>query len=105
MFSNVGKYELRLNLENTLREICQPLTLSQKITDWFLMKVLVTGTVAGLVTNAVKNVDIDDWVEDDERRMDMLRKCMDSWFNRHQSSSAMKIGTDNELPTFEALES
>ena len=104
MFSGVGVDELRLNLENTLQEHCHPLTLGQKCADWFLMKVLVTGTVAGQVMNAVKNVDIDNWVEDNEGRMDTLRKCMDSWFKRHKSSSAMKIGTDNELPTFEALQ-
>ena len=49
------------------------------------MKVLVTGTVAGQVMNVVKNVDIDNWVEDDERRMGTLQKCMESCFKRHKS--------------------
>ena len=32
-----------------------------------------------------------------------MRKCTNSWFERHKSSSAMAMGTTNEQPMFEAL--
>ena len=32
-----------------------------------------------------------------------MRKCMNSWFERHKSSSTMTMGTTNQQPTFEKL--
>ena len=60
-------------------------------------------TVAGKIYAEVERVTDEMLIANDELMHKLLKKCMESWFNRHKSSSAMTMGTENEEPTFDAL--
>ena len=100
MFSPKKGCELRLELEELLEKRCNMLTLSQRCADWFLLKMIITGTMAGKIISQVKNQKppySHDFIHT------LFQQCLDSWFSRHKSSSAMKAGTLNEEPTIEKL--
>ena len=104
LFGGVGDSEHRLNVEDKIQTYCHPLTLGQKCADWFLMKCLISGTIAGKIVAEVERFpDGHAFVDDEELMRSTLRKCMESWFKRHKASTAMTMGTENEEPTFEAL--
>ena len=104
LFGGVGVDGIRDQIENHLLSYCNPLSIGQKCADWFLMKCLISGTIAGKIVAELDKVPIDeDVLNDDEVMRSILRKCMESWFKRHKASSAMAMGTENEEPTFEAL--
>ena len=103
LFAAVGDDEHRLNMEDYVRTYCHPLTMGQKCADWFLMKTLISGTVAGKIYAEVERVTDEMLIANDELMHNLLKKCMESWFKRHKSSSAMTMGTENEEPTFDAL--
>ena len=100
MFSPKKGCELCLELEELLEKRCNMLTLSQRCADWFLLKMIITGTMAGKIISQVKNQKPP---YSHEFIHTLFQQCLDSWFSRHKSSSAMKAGTLNEEPTIEKL--
>ena len=103
LFGGVGDDEVRYNIEDALQSKCNPLTLGQKCADWFLLKVLISGTVAGMIVSEIERVTANCLLGNDDLMRNTMKRCMDSWFKRHKSSSAMTMGVENEQPTFEAL--
>ena len=55
LFSPKEDCELSLELEEVLDNRCNILTLSQRCVDWFLFKIIITGTMAGKIISQVKN--------------------------------------------------
>ena len=87
-----------------MQSYCNPLTLGQKCADWFLMKCLIRGTIAGKIVAELDKIPIDhSFVDDHELMRSIQRRCMESWFKRHKASLAAVLGTENEEPTFDAL--
>ena len=83
-------------VESKLLETCNPLTQMQRTGDWFNQKALrLTGTMASKVVSASD--------ASDEELTNLLNDCFNSWFGRHISTEAMKIGSTNEIPTAEKL--
>ena len=56
-YSNTGSEE-RLFLESHLRKRCHPLKIGQRCADWFLLKMLVSGTMAGKLVEKIQDEDI-----------------------------------------------
>ena len=90
----------REEVEKTLLDNgCGPISLSQRDGPWFAGK---GGRVCG--TMATKFAVNELPLETAEQKQEMLEKCIDSWFKRHHSSSAMKAGSDNEVPLSEHIQ-
>ena len=74
--------------------------LVQKCAGWFLLKMLGSGTMASKIFSKSGS-------ENEPYFHGLLlkifEKCMKSWFKRHKSNNAMKIGALNEDPTVAKL--
>ena len=105
LFGNVGDDEKRKRIEELLLESCHPLTLGQRCADWFLMKILISGTLAGKMCAKIDRVGMDEIEASDEIKREILDVCYASWFKHHHSSSNMTAGTNNEEPTLQKLSS
>ena len=103
LFSSLGDDANRSIVEGQLNESFYPLTLEQRCADWFLMKVLISGTMAGLISREVDKLEENVLTMEDKFLRELFVKCMDSWFKHHNSSDARTIGTENEEPTFNRL--
>ena len=90
----------RVRIEEVLQKSCNVLTKGQRCADWFLMKMMITGTMASKIYTTLDS-SVDN-ISDDFKK-GLFSKCMDSWFKRFKSNDAMKDGTLNEEPTFEKL--
>ena len=98
LFSNKKSSLERETVETELLKRASPLTCGQRCADWFALKLLLSGTMAGKVYSKAKNLANKDEISDDQLH-DMLEQCYKSWFDRHTSSGAMAEGTSNEVPT------
>ena len=67
------------------------------------MKILISGTMADLISRKIDQLETNDMTNEGEFLCNLFTKCIDSWFKRHPSSSAMSIGTNNEVPTLYKL--
>ena len=47
LFADIGENDNRMRVEDALLINCHPLTLGQRCADWFLLKLLISGTLAG----------------------------------------------------------
>ena len=94
----------RIEVENVLSHNCKAMTLGQRTADWFTLKLLLSGTMAGKVYNKASNLSDDEDVDHDILQ-ELLDECLLSWFGRHSSggTSAMAEGTANEEPTAQSL--
>lgn len=54
LFSDKTASDVQKQVEEKLRLKCRPLTIGQRCADWFLLKLLLSGTNAGIVYNKVK---------------------------------------------------
>ena len=86
----------RLDIEDTLKLFCHPLSLGPKYADLFLMKVLISITIAGQIIVDIERSTAKNMIEYDNSMGNTMNKCMVSWFKRYKSSTAMIMGTDNE---------
>ena len=78
---------------------CGPVSVDQRSVGWGLGKMhRITGTMGD------KFAKLDLPLVSDEQKREMLQQCLDSWYKRHPSSSAMKAGSDNEVPISEHIE-
>ena len=103
LFGKIGDDSVRNKLEEMLSTSCHPLTLGQRCADWFLLKMCVTGTLAGKIAALVDRDGSEVIVASDEKKINMLQMCFTSWFKRHQASNNMKVGSENEEPTLTKL--
>jgi hypothetical protein len=89
----------RIIAESKLRESCEPYTITQRTGDWFIGREMrFTGTVGSSFN------DDDGYAsDDDDWKVSMLDKCIDSWFGRHASSDVMRQGTENESYVLQRL--
>ena len=79
-----------------LHKNCGPLTVEQRVPDWFNTKVChVTGTMAKHLMACT-----DDFGEP-ATLLQFLQKFVDSWFERHKGTEAMRQGSANEIPAGE----
>ena len=87
--------EARSKVETKLRAWCQPLTLTQRTGDWFLMrKFRITGTIASSLPAAQVLQEDDD---EHSAKRTLLDKFNDSHHNRtHRSTEHMQQGSNNE---------
>ena len=94
LFSSKRPSQTRRETEELMAAHCEPLTVCQRVADWFLMKSFrLTGTMVG----KIMPTPVEEWT--DERHHDFLSECLKSWFGRFKASTAMKLGTDNEEAT------
>ena len=103
MFADIGENDNRMRVEDALLINCHPLTLGQRCADWFLLKVLISGTLAGKIISVVNREGADTIVGSVEKKRDIIQICFGSWFKRHNSNADMTTGTENEEPTIQKL--
>ena len=60
------------------------------------MKVLIIGTVAETILGEIQKYTTESLLNNAEQICGTMIKYMDSWFERHKSSSTMMMGTENE---------
>ena len=99
LFSGKRSSQQQKLIELDLLEYCDPMTVSQRTGDWFLMKSgKLTGTMAGKIAS------IDDFEEYTlDAIQELFAECQESWYGRHSSNQAMKQGSVNEIPTVDAV--
>jgi hypothetical protein len=101
-------------VETRLLLVCRPLTIGQRVADWFSMRGFhVTGTIAGQLSSKS-----DEYLADLAKLLDgetihpestiesgreMLDKLLKSWFSRSKSNDAQREGTENESVVLKAL--
>ena len=56
LFGNVGDNADRLNIEDTLMLYCHPLSLGQTCADWYLIRFLISRTIAGWIISDIKRL-------------------------------------------------
>ena len=100
LFSLKEGNKSRKMVEEILAKNCNALALGQRSTDCFLLKMLISGTMAGTIKSKVSNTNLP---YSKVLLNDIFDICLKSWFGRHKSNNAMVIGTLNEEPTFDKL--
>jgi len=95
----------RIDIENVLSQNCKAMTLGQRTADWFTLKLLLSGTMAGKVYSKASQLADDEDIEHGLLE-ELLDECLVSWFGRHSGgTSAMAEGTANEEPTAQKFSS
>ena len=69
--------------EDELLISCHPLSLGQRCADWFLLKVLINGTLAGKIISVMDKEGGNMIVGSVEIKRDIIKICFDSWFKRY----------------------
>ena len=59
--------------------------------------------MAELISRKFDQLETIDLTKEGEFLCNLFTKCIDSWFKRHPASSAMSIGTNNDVPTLYKL--
>ena len=103
MFADIGENDNQMRVEDALLFNYHPLTLGQRSGDWFLLKLLISGTLAGRIISVVNREGVDTIVGSAEKKRDIIQICFGSWFKRHNSNADMTTGTENEEPTIQKL--
>ena len=87
-------------VEDKVKDNCHVLTLSHKCADWCLLKMLISGKMAGKILNKAISESI-------TYSMDLLlvscNECLVGRFNQYESNNAIKIGTLNKEPTVDKM--
>ena len=79
---------------------CNVLTLGQRCAYWFLMKILISETMAGIITSKAKK---EPHPYSPFFLNSMLNMCSQNWFSQHKSNDMMIADTLNEDPNFDKL--
>ena len=69
-----------MRVEDELLIKCHLLTLGQRCANWFLLKVLISGTLARKIMSVVDRERGDTIVGSVEMKRDIIQICFDSWF-------------------------
>ena len=101
LLADIRVNDNQMHVEDALLINCHPLTLGQRCADRFLLKVLISGTLAGKIISVVNREGADTIVGSVEKKRDIIQICFGSWFKRHNSNADMTTGTENEEPTIQ----
>ena len=97
--SNFGNLS-RIGIENHLLVHYNILTLRQRYADYFLMKILIGGTTAGIIASKTKK-ELQPYYPFFLNHL--LNVSTQSWFSQHKSNDTMISSTLNEAPIFDEI--
>ena len=78
LLGNIADGLYRSRVEDKLRGSCHPLTLGQRCADWFLLKILISGTMVELISRNIDQMETNDLTKEGEFPHNLLTKCFDS---------------------------
>ena len=100
LFTKTRLSDKRREIEAEILRTCNALTLSQRCADWFLLKQLVSGTMASKIVGRAND---DGSPPSDDLLCQLLDQCLKSWYGRYTGTEAMRIGSENEEATVTKL--